>query len=267
MSATWISHREFYARDRAVTNENRRRGRHPAMPMQDYDRQLHPDRVDCAGTLELDPEATGPDEPIVLAVCDECGFEVCVHRSAADPQWRGNYLLLRSDLPFAFIDKPFARSEHNDAAMDVAAAWLEDVTRGKPPALHGPAGVGKTHLLTRTGAALCRDGVRVLYRDYVSLLRQERGYLDRPAGVRPFEVAVEAEVLILDDLGAERPTPWSQEQLQWLIDERYKAGRPLLIGTNLDVLEWPEQLGERAASRLAAMTRPTYMGGADLRLE
>jgi len=255
-----MKHNEFYARDRAACAESKRRNERPQLPFSEYDKRHGPGK--CEGTLRFDPEDEGAH---LLAVCDVCWFEIAVPRAALDPSWRGKILLERSGIPLGLAEKPYVDNDDNGRAVAAMSAWLDD-TAGKPPLLHGKAGVGKTHLLAKTGAMLCRQGLRVLYRDVPSLMNAERDYIDRPKGVKPLKLCAEAEVLILDDLGAERSTPWTQEQLQTLIDARYKAERPILSATNLDLDEWSGAFGERTVSRLGGMTQPVYLGGVDMRL-
>jgi hypothetical protein len=259
----WMSHSEFYARDRAACAEWTRKEGHTHTPFAELDQALGAGK--CDGTLCFDDEVYASEDALLLAVCDTCDFEIAVARSQVDSSWRGKLLLDRSSLPEALRDKSFKVAPDNQPAVDRIQRWLEDMT-WKPPLFHGPAGVGKTHLLSITGALLCRRGLRVVYRDIASLMADEREYIDKPTGVRPIKLAADAEVLILDDLGAERPTPWTREQLAWLVDQRYKGGTPLLAATNLDLAEWPERFGERTASRLGGMTEPTHFGGADHRL-
>lgn len=45
------------------------------------------------------------------------------------------------------------------------------------------------------------------------------------------------ELLIIDDLGIERNTEYALEQVYAVIDERYKAGKPLIITTNLTIAQ------------------------------
>ena len=59
-----------------------------------------------------------------------------------------------------------------------------------------------------------------------------------------------SELLMLDDLGSEKPSDWVREQLYLLIDERYGVNRPLLISTNESYESVANNLGDRIASRL-----------------
>lgn len=71
--------------------------------------------------------------------------------------------------------------------------------------------------------------------------------------------------LVLDDLGAERPTPWTMERLSVLLNERYNARRSTVITTNYTTAEEiAEAVGGAVASRLKTY-QWLLVGGADLR--
>jgi DNA replication protein DnaC len=59
-----------------------------------------------------------------------------------------------------------------------------------------------------------------------------------------------AQLLILDDLGAENPSPWAKEKLFQLLNQRYTHGMPTVITTNVDL----EQFDPRVRSRLLDQT-------------
>ncbi len=61
-----------------------------------------------------------------------------------------------------------------------------------------------------------------------------------------FERVRNAPVLVLDDLGAQAPTPWAQEKLFQLVNHRFNARLPTVVTTNT----LPEQMDERLRTRL-----------------
>lgn len=60
-------------------------------------------------------------------------------------------------------------------------------------------------------------------------------------------------LLVLDDLGAEKPTDWTRERLFEIIDHRYNEELPLIITTNLTPDEMISDLGERICDRIREM--------------
>jgi DNA replication protein DnaC len=71
-------------------------------------------------------------------------------------------------------------------------------------------------------------------------------------------------LLVLDDMGAERATPWVQEQLYDVINTRLLHNRPTIITTNLNLVELEDQLGKRTMERIKAY-RQILVGGDNLR--
>lgn len=74
------------------------------------------------------------------------------------------------------------------------------------------------------------------------------------------------EVVVLDDLGAEKGSEWALSVLYLIINCRYEAMRPTIITTNLSMAQIAESMGDRIASRIAGMCRVVKMEGKDRRL-
>jgi DNA replication protein DnaC len=116
--------------------------------------------------------------------------------------------------------------------------------------LHGPAGAGKTHLAAAIGNHLVQQGLFVLFAGVPDLLDSlRRSYGDRRDGGHAADLltrVIQAPVLILDDLGAERETEWVREQLYVVINRRYTGLQPTVFTTNVRL----QDLDPRIASRL-----------------
>ena len=129
--------------------------------------------------------------------------------------------------------------------------------------LMGGGNRGKTHL----AVAVCRDWLRqgkLARYAYVPLLLDElrRGF--GATGPESYEARwdmfLRVPLLVLDDLGAENPTPWVQERLDTLIDSRLMAGLALMVTTNLNMDEIPERIRSRLerGGEIAAIEGPEY---------
>jgi DNA replication protein DnaC len=113
--------------------------------------------------------------------------------------------------------------------------------------LLGPVGVGKTH----AAVAACRPqaidhGTEVVFTPVVELLD-----MLRPGG--PEHALADlghADLLVIDDLGSERPTDWTAERLYALVNRRWLEERPTVATSNLEPEPLREALGERVFSRL-----------------
>ncbi len=113
----------------------------------------------------------------------------------------------------------------------------------------GNYGSGKTHLAVAIANYRLQQGDHVLFMTVPDLLDHLRGTYGPASQVQYdelFERLRNAPLLVLDDLGAESPTPWAKEKLFQLINHRYLHKLPLVITSNVD----PEQLDPRILSRL-----------------
>ncbi len=150
--------------------------------------------------------------------------------------------------------------------------------------LTGDNGVGKTHLAVSVLRELVlNSGVRGQFWDFHALIREIRNSYNpetRTTELQVLEPVVEADVLLLDDLGAWRMTDWMVDTLFYILNGRYMAKRPTLITTNFqdvaaeDALkEDPlrrkefliERVGQRVRSRIMEMCLVIKLQGQDYR--
>ena len=89
--------------------------------------------------------------------------------------------------------------------------------------------------------------------------RSDRSYVDL------LDRLAEVDLLHLDDLGAEKTSPWVLEQLYSIINARYEDERSTVITTNLFPDALAEQIGERTVSRLEEMCTLVPLYGEDAR--
>jgi DNA replication protein DnaC len=158
--------------------------------------------------------------------------------------------------------------------------------------LAGPSGVGKTHLAVAALKELIRRGHGGLFCDYRELLKEIQGSYN--AASESTEMGIlepirTAEVLILDDLGASKPSDWVRDIVSIVLNARYNEKRTTIITTNYvdnpqsegentrlpngklvaaikeDSLE--QRIGSRMRSRLYEMCRTVEMNASDFRRE
>ena len=152
--------------------------------------------------------------------------------------------------------------------------------------LTGSIGVGKTHLAVGMLQALIAErGARGLFFDYRDLLKQVQNSYNRSVEVTELEIlrpVFEAEVLVLDELGASKPTDWVWDTVAHILNTRYNDRRTTIITTNYanlppggGELSGPraavreetlgDRIGERMRSRLQEMCVVVEMTGEDFR--
>lgn len=131
--------------------------------------------------------------------------------------------------------------------------------RGQAKRMHNNFGLGKTHLQVAIAKELIRRGIRVLIVSDVTLmgdLSQASQYDDEGEELnRLLGTAIQADVLVWDDLGKAKTTDFRLDMYYKIINERYKARRPIVFSSNEDAETLAERIGDAAASRLFGMSR------------
>lgn len=126
--------------------------------------------------------------------------------------------------------------------------------------LLGSIGVGKTHAAVAMARTAFEAGRSVMFRSSVWLLDELR-----PGGREgALDEAVSVDVLVLDDLGVERPTEWTAERLHALVCSRHDQVLPTLVTSNV-ASDKLEQAHPRIWSRLLQDALAFEIAGGDRR--
>ena len=142
--------------------------------------------------------------------------------------------------------------------------------------LQGLPGVGKTHLAVATLLQMIRTrGARGLFYDTRDLLRVIRSTYDpvnRTAEMDVLGPVMRTDVLVLDDLGAEKTSEWVEETMNLIVNTRYNERRLTIFTSNYeDIPDDTEpnslvfRIGHRMRSRLHEMCEFVVLDGADYR--
>ncbi len=141
--------------------------------------------------------------------------------------------------------------------------------------LTGPVGVGKTHLAVAVLHGLIERGVPCLFYEFGALLKEIQGSYNPVSNTSELGVLApvyQAEVLVLDELGASKPTDWVRDTMMQIIGQRYNDKRLTIFTTNYaDARRQPaeetleERVGVRLRSRLYEMCRTVHIDGEDYR--
>lgn len=227
-------------------------------------------------------------------------------RSAAAPcdcraEARAAALMERAGIPRRYrhcsLDSYEANFPGADPSLAVARLMARRFVDGYPATtggngllVTGSIGVGKTHLAVGMLQSLIAEkGVRGLFCDYRELLKEIQNSYNPQVLTTELEIlrpVFDAEVLVLDELGASKPTDWVADTVALVLNTRYNDKRTTIITTNYaDVAAGGvtaagsrsaaragayeetlgDRIGERMRSRLAEMCVTVRMTGADFR--
>lgn len=134
-------------------------------------------------------------------------------------------------------DNPIAHRELTEVFLKVRGYAREFPNTKRPGLLlMGASGTGKTHLAVAAFSALLAKGFDGLFFDYQNLLDRIRSSYDKESNLgdkEAYRIALEKEVLMLDDLGAHRVTDWVEDTVTSIITHRCNNSKPLIATTNL----------------------------------
>jgi DNA replication protein DnaC len=177
-------------------------------------------------------------------------------------------------------------------ALLTARRFVEEypaTTAGKGLIFTGTLGVGKTHLAVGMLRRLVREhSVKGIFCDYRELLKSIQNSYNPQVQTTELELlkpVFAAEVLVLDDLGAQKPNEWVWDTVALILNTRYNDKLTTIVTTNYPDLPagagfradaegkkpvksedtLGDRIGDRMRSRLAEMCIPVNMVGEDLR--
>jgi DNA replication protein DnaC len=141
--------------------------------------------------------------------------------------------------------------------------WMPGIAHGKGLLIAGGCGAGKTHLAVAAILDIIDKGKpgRVLFSNFQDLIQEIQASFDNDSPAKKSEILrplLEVDLLVLDELGSQRPSLFVQDILYYVINTRYNEERTTIFTTNLGD-EAPEgkrlqdAIGERLRSRLYEM--------------
>ncbi len=162
---------------------------------------------------------------------------------------------------------PKANAQRN---LRMAMAFAEDFT-GDNLLLYGGAGRGKTFLCNCIAKDVLEHGKTVLYLTAGQLFKQleeMRFHRDEEEeGVDWDSELLDADLLIIDDLGTEFATMFTASELFRIINDRKLRKKPVVISTNLDYKALMDQYSDRVMSRLIGEYTTLKFFGDDIRMK
>ena len=259
-----------------------------------------------AGTAtRKDAEKTAPNDVAICPVCQDTGWRPIssatdrrVVRCDCFLKKRARLLLTQARIPARFgrceISNYDGKHPSQQRAKMTAEAFVQQYPIDKAGLLIlGSLGVGKTHLAVAIMKELItQKGINCLFVDYAELLKEIQGSYN--PGTEATELAIlrpvfDADVLVIDELGSQKPTQWVLDTVSFILNTRYNENKTTIFTTNrqdepaLLATEYSQsspnskanaavkedtlgdRIGERTRSRLHEMCRTVEVTGEDRR--
>ena len=223
-------------------------------------------------------------EPNICRVCFGTGLEVvegkgakpcvCLTKQSSAKRFEQSRVPKRYEHCFIsnYSTENSSQRAAKEAAMELAHQYPKtDVGL----LLTGKVGVGKTHLAVSIIKMLTERGFTCLFYEFGSLLKEIQDSYNPTTKASELSIlrpVLEADVLVLDELGASKPTDWVRDTMAHIINTRYNDRRLTIFTTNYadervndreETLE--DRIGIRLRSRLYEMCRAVKISGDDYR--
>jgi DNA replication protein DnaC len=191
--------------------------------------------------------------PETCPICQGTGWHTAVRgkereavRCECRVQGRAQRLLEAAHIPPRYEHCDFTTFQYDPGdkaqtsvikARTFAGRFVEDYPVEKTGILFvGTVGVGKTHLAVGILKALISEkGIHCLFCDYRELLKSIQNSYNSSVQATEMEIlrpVFEAEVLVLDELGAARSTEWVSDTVSYILNSRYNENKTTIITTN-----------------------------------
>ena len=112
----------------------------------------------------------------------------------------------------------------------------------------GECGVGKSHLAFATANALIERGNSVIAMTMIDLLLKIKSSFnacnEKMTEEQILKIYTDCALLVIDDLGKEKPTEWALQMIYSVIDRRYNALKPIIVTTNFTASELIKRFGD-----------------------
>ena len=246
-----------------------------------------PDKQPRSHNLKAVPNVVSIDDEPVAEECPKCfgtgmeivpgkGARICVCRKLRSHH--GQFDSVR--LPRRYDGFHFGNYKPQNPSQTVArkcsmAFAMEYPAVDRGLLLMGSVGVGKTHLAVSILKGLTERGFSCLFYEFGTLLKEIQDSYNvntQASELGVLSPVLNVDVLVLDELGASKPTDWVRDTMAHIINTRYNEKKFTVFTTNYlderpndreETLE--DRIGVRVRSRLYEMCRTVPISGKDYR--
>lgn len=189
-------------------------------------------------------------------------------------------VLDRMRVPARYVNCHFNSYVPQNPSQKTAAKYSMNLAQNYPAVeqgllFTGTVGVGKTHLAVSILKGLAERGFKGLFYEFGSLLKEIQDSYNSNTKTSELSVlapVLRADVLVLDELGASKPTDWVKDTMAHIINTRYNDKKITIFTTNYpddrtndreETLE--DRIGARLRSRIYEMCKTVTIAGEDHR--
>lgn len=224
------------------------------------------------------------EEPEVCPACYGSGMEIVAGKGARPCGCRKQKtftdLLEKARIPRRYIDCHFHNYQRLNPSQTQAYNFASSLCSNYPAVergllLMGTVGVGKTHLAVSILKSLTERKFTCLFYEFGALLKEIQDSYNpstQSSELKILSPVLDAEILVLDEIGASKPTDWVKDTMAHIINTRYNDKKLTIFTTNYsderraerdETLE--DRIGVRLRSRLFEMCKTVIIQGEDFR--
>lgn len=229
-------------------------------------------------------EPDGDEEPEICPQCYGSGMEVVPGKGARPcacrKQKSHTNLIEKARIPKRYADCHFHSYRAFNPSQERAFRFASRLSMDYPAVdrgllLMGTVGVGKTHLAVSILKSLTERGFSCLFYEFGALLKgiqDSYNTVSQTSELKVLAPVFDSDILVLDEIGASKPTDWVRDTMAHIINTRYNDKKLTIFTTNYaderrterdETLE--DRIGVRLRSRLFEMCKTVTITGEDFR--
>lgn len=171
----------------------------------------------------------------------------------------------------AAVFSNYQKNKTNERHWKIATNYCKEfqtmLEKNQGLLLYGNPGTGKSYTAACIANYLLNESTSVVMTSFVKILQEMQGFDKEREGAFANKLS-NVRLLIIDDLGAERNTDYALEKVYGIIDNRYRAKKPLILTTNLTLSQMQAANDiryERIYDRIFEMCYPVEFTGVSWR--